>query len=125
MDTYRLKRIGYGAAILLGCGAAYAVFVQMTGFGFPCVFHEITGLLCPGCGVTHMCMALLQMDFRGAFLAHPVIFTLLPVWLVMVVKNAVQYIRTGSYRLSRVENGILYGSVALLLLYGVVRNLPL
>ena len=44
---------------LLGmAGLLYGIFVSYTGLAIPCLFRKVTGLLCPGCGVTGMCVAL-------------------------------------------------------------------
>lgn len=37
----------------------------------PCLFHEITGLYCPGCGGTRALKALLKGEFLLSFLYHP------------------------------------------------------
>ena len=64
--------------MLLGmAGLLYGIFVSYTGLAIPCLFRKVTGLLCPGCGVTGMCVALLHLDWRGAFSCHPVLFVLL------------------------------------------------
>lgn len=65
----------------LVCGAilaAYYVFTQLTGLSLPCVFFEITGLKCPGCGLTAMCTALAHFRFAEAFRANPLMFCLAP-----------------------------------------------
>ncbi len=111
------------AFFLLAIGLAYAIFMHFTGYGIPCVFRKITGLKCPGCGVTHMCMALLQFDFRAAFNANPVVLCLLPVLFPLLIVQIVKYIRTGSRKTTPVQNCVLFGSIAILLIFGVVRNL--
>ena len=63
----RLRRVCLGAGVLLLCGLAYALWLRVGGFGIPCMFHTLTGLDCPSCGVTRMCMALLRLDFEAAF----------------------------------------------------------
>lgn len=41
------------------------------GQGFPCLFHWITGLYCPGCGGTRAIGALLQGQLLKSFCYHP------------------------------------------------------
>jgi hypothetical protein len=39
--------------------------------GLPCAFHQMTGLPCPGCGLTRSVLALLRGNPRDSFLLHP------------------------------------------------------
>jgi len=41
-----------------------------------CPFKALTGLPCPGCGMTHAFLALGRLDFAGAFAANPLAFPL-------------------------------------------------
>ncbi|OYW70538.1 MAG: hypothetical protein B7Z37_30420 [Verrucomicrobia bacterium 12-59-8] len=38
---------------------------------WPCVFAEITGLPCPGCGLTRATVALVEGDWRTSWAFHP------------------------------------------------------
>lgn len=52
------------------------------GQGFPCLFHFITGLYCPGCGGTRAIRALFHGEILKSFCYHP--FVLYAVIAVMV-----------------------------------------
>lgn len=39
----------------------------------PCLFHEITGLYCPGCGGTRAAKAMLKGDLVASFFYHPIV----------------------------------------------------
>ena len=41
-----------------------------------CPFKALTGLPCPGCGITHAFLALGRLDFAGAWAANPLVFPL-------------------------------------------------
>ena len=120
---YRLKRLLLLAGLILGIGLAYAVFVRLSGLSIPCPFHAVTGLLCPGCGVTRMCLALLRLDFAAAWQANPVLLLLLPVLAALLLRQAVRYVKTGRSTLSRGESALVWGMAAVLLLWGIARNL--
>ena len=56
----------------------------------PCIFHSVTDIPCPGCGMTRACVALVQGKFGTAWDYHPFSFFLVgvaiaaaffPVWL--------------------------------------------
>lgn len=120
---HRLKRLLLLAGLILGIGLAYAVFVRLSGLSIPCPFHAVTGLLCPGCGVTRMCLALLRLDFAAAWEANPVLLLLLPVLAALLLRQAVRYVKTGRSTLSRGESALVWGMAAVLLLWGIARNL--
>ncbi|MDO5416282.1 MAG: DUF2752 domain-containing protein [Lachnospiraceae bacterium] len=41
------------------------------GQGFPCLFHMLTGLYCPGCGGTRAIRLLLRGEVAKSFVYHP------------------------------------------------------
>lgn len=108
---------------MLGIGLAYGYFFMTAGWGIPCFFHKITGLLCPGCGVTRMCICLMQGDIAGAAKYHGLLLFLLPFLLVIFGDYTIGYIRTGKYRLRKWEETMLYGMLAMLIVFGIFRNL--
>lgn len=117
-----LKVLGYAGLILL-VGVAYGVFVQKTGLAIPCLFHLITGLWCPGCGVTHMCVALLCLDFETAFYSNPALFLLSPVLGTLFLTYIAGYVRNGKWNMNRVQSGVAYVCIAVMVVFGILRNL--
>lgn len=51
----------------------------------PCIFNEITGLYCPGCGVTRMIKSLLVLDFYQAFRYNPLLFIFSPFAFILIL----------------------------------------
>ena len=43
------------------------------GQGFPCLFHLVTGLYCPGCGGTRAALFLLQGQWRESLFYNPIV----------------------------------------------------
>ena len=106
------------AAVLLG----YYIFVRITGLSIPCVFHEITGLKCPGCGITHMFVNAAQSEWKAAFLSNPLLFVLFPLFCVFIAAKLLFMpdcldMKSKPYRAGE---KILLAAV---LLFGVVRNI--
>lgn len=125
MMKKRFFQIGKYFIIVIMIGLIYAGICTYTGFGIPCVFHSITGLKCPGCGLTHMFLALLHLDFKTAYLENQFLFLLLPLFGLAACFHAVQYIRSGTVKRFRGENALAYFLIGMLILWGIFRNLPL
>lgn len=107
-------------------GICYAIWVRQTGMAIPCPFYTIVGLKCPGCGMTRMCAALLQLDFAAAFHYNQVMFLLLPLFGIMFCMAAAAYVKTGKWEVGHIQSHILYACIIALAAFGVIRNiLPL
>lgn len=61
----RYKEILYPAAVI---GLFYGVLFL---FGITCPIKFITGVSCPGCGMTRAWLSVLRLDFAAAFHYHP------------------------------------------------------
>lgn len=123
-QTSRALDLCRRAVVFVLCGIGYAVFVMTTGLAIPCPIHLITGLYCPACGVSRMCLALLQLDFAAAVRANVLLMALLPVFAVVMAASGVRYVRSGSASLYRWQSVVVWSMIALLLVFGVLRNLP-
>lgn len=120
----RLLRLLGGLCLLLALGLGYALAVQVLGRGLYCPFYMATGLLCPGCGVSRMCLSLLRGDWAGAWRANPGLVLLTPALAALLGVRAVRYVRTGTARAPHWEAWSWGVLAALLVVYGVLRNLP-
>lgn len=122
----RLRKIAGYAGVILAAGICYGVFVQRTGLAIPCLFHLVTGLQCLGCGVTRMCVALLRLDFETAFYSNRALFLLLPVLGTVFLTYIADYVKNGKWNMNRVQSGIIYACIVIMVIFGVIRNiLPL
>lgn len=110
---------------LLAAGLFYAFLCFLKGSPLiPCLFHQLTGLYCPGCGVSRMCMALLCLDFKTAFKANAAVFLLLPAGLIIALQMGVRYIKKGRIQPTRTQTILFFLMTALLLVFSILRNLP-
>ena len=72
---------------------------ELTGIGIPCIFYEVTGLRCSGCGNTHAVMGYMHFRWKEAFSDNylfPAEFLFLS---YVAVKSAMHYLRTGEKKL--------------------------
>lgn len=108
-------------------GFAAAVFVLLAvSFTVGCPINRLTGLKCPGCGVTRMILRILHLDFKTAFFYNPAIFCLVPLWAAAFCIFMLLERRGKTAAAQKVKNTAVYFSIAVLVFFGVVRNiLPL
>lgn len=78
----KAKTTAPGRILTYALLAAAAVLLLDVG----CVFRRITGIPCPGCGMTRAHLAALRLDFRGAFYYHPLWFLPVPLILCQAVR---------------------------------------
>ena len=90
---------------------------------FPsCLFHDLTGWYCPGCGLTRALHALVHFDGMRAFAMNPWLVLSLPLLATMALE-AFTSRRVLPASLARLAyHGRAW--IGALLVFGVVRNLP-
>ncbi len=120
----RIKRLVLFFAAVLSAGALYAFITDAIGFGIPCVFNLITGLKCPGCGISRMCKSLMVLDFRSAWEYNAAIMCLIVPGAAVCADISVRYIKDGTRAPHKWANAVMCIMICVLLLFGIVRNLP-
>ncbi len=121
----RLGRLLIALGIFFGVSGFAALcilFVRKTG-GIPCPFFLISGLHCPGCGTTRAILSLLELDIPAALGYNAFAAILLPLIAIYAVCSLVLYVRCG--RAVRVRYRLLLGVAVALLVFGIIRNIPL
>lgn len=121
----RIKKVLKHTSIILILGLGYAGICNVTGFGIPCMFRVITGYQCPACGVTHMFLALLKLQIRQAFQYNAVLFSLMPIFVIAVTYHVRQYVKNGKLEIKNLENIGCYIIIAILVIWGIVRNISI
>ena len=119
----RIKRVALWVGLFFLIGLLYALLVRILGFGYPCFFHLITGLNCPGCGITRAALKILELDFVGAVKQNAF---LIPIALYVgwiFFYSIKRYIKTGIFRMDSGSKVADIVFVVLLLIWGVVRNI--
>lgn len=120
----RLRRsVGKVLAVLL-CGAAYYLFVRVTGWSIPCVFYLVTHKFCPGCGITRMFLAIGELDFSKAFHMNAFVLCLLPFALLYGLWKWICFCKTGESRTTLWETVSLLLVFAFTIVFWVMRNMP-
>ncbi len=113
-------------AIGLGTGAAFvAAFDPARSTFFPvCLLYSLTGLACPGCGLTRGFHEL----FHGRFIPAVDFNLFVPVWAVIFayvwVSLALLAVRGRGLPMWMTSPRFLWGFLIALLAFGVLRNIP-
>jgi hypothetical protein len=121
------ERIFAGLAILAGFVGVFVVwFFNPTTAGFfpQCPLHSLSGLSCPGCGLTRGFHALFHGDILGALQFN----LLLPVYLVffgyLFVSLLLTTVRGRGLSFNQFTPVTVYGYFILAIAFAVLRNLP-
>ena len=119
-------------ALAVGACAVLLLAFSLYHFGpsapwFPgCLFHQLTGLDCPGCGMTRAVHATLHGRFGEAFRFNPVGMVLFPAALLGIGLELVGWARGKPlpvrFRIGGRWAWAIFGG---LLVFWVLRNIPL
>jgi hypothetical protein len=112
-----------GATVVMG-GAMIFLFNPAThGFYPVCLFHELTGLNCPGCGMTRSLYALLHGNVRLALKDNALFLLTLVALAVWGGRFGVRIIRhqPATFNLS---SKMLWLLIVVAFVFAVIRNLP-
>ena len=128
MDAAQKKRLMKVFAVT-GSLAVIAVLVALVlsyfGKGLPCPINLVTGLNCPGCGITRATMAVLKLDFRRAFSVNAMFLVEYAYVFYMYILASVNYVRKGKATLDSPPSWRWIDITALVLIlgWGIVRNI--
>ena len=118
----RLLRVTLIWCAVLAAGIGYGLFCVKTGMGIPCVLHEVTGLDCPGCGISRAILALARLDFAAAF-GYNLLWPLYAAYFLWGgVAMSSSYVRRGVTYALPGKTWMHAVILSVVVVYGVVRN---
>lgn len=95
------------------------------GLGVLCPSRRFLGIYCPGCGTTRATYDLLHGEFARAFRSNP-LFVILGAPLAAVFTASLGWTVLRAERIAlRVPHWLALAAIALLIAYGVARNIPI
>lgn len=102
----------------------YHYLNQYYNFSFPCLFHQITGYYCPGCGITRSLFSLLEGKIYQAFMYNQLVFILLPFFIIYFIYNSYIYIFNKENKLiNKIPNYVYIILLIIVISFGIIRNL--
>ena len=109
--------------IIMALGFIYIIIYRLTGFAIFCPFRKITGLQCPGCGISRMCLGIINFDFYYAFKSNCLLFCLSPIATILYIRHQYRYIRYNETETKKWESVLIYITIGLLIFFGILRNI--
>lgn len=86
-----------------------------------CPIKKLTGLYCPGCGITRMFLSILQLDFYQAFRYNPLVFISLPFFIFFYLQGLFTK-KEPLY--NKIPTQIWVVIIVIFIIYGLIRNIP-
>lgn len=96
----RVQKVVIATTFFLSIGVGYAAFAYAAQINIPCVLRWMTGIKCPGCGMTHAVLSFIDGNFKQALSYNLFLPVILFYVLVTYIYCAVQYVKKGEYRLT-------------------------
>lgn len=123
-SKHRLLRVlAWAGAVGLAAGV-YVLLIEHFGRGLYCPIWSLTGLYCPGCGVSRMCLRLLRLDLAGALRANGLLLVTTPLLGGLLLARLARYVGRGRRDTPRWEEWSWRSLAVVFVLYGLLRNLP-
>ena len=101
----------------------YFILVFKFNIYIPCLFHKITNLYCPGCGVTRMIISLLKGNLYQAFRYNMLIFILTPSLMFFIFDYIISRKKQRDALYEKIPNSIWYILIIVLVIFGIIRNI--
>lgn len=111
--------------IVLAVIYIFSLINNIYDIGLVCAFREVTGLYCSGCGMTRATLSLAKMDFYQAFRYNAFSVILLPALFLYFYGEIYAYIfKKKNFMNGKVTIMFWIILIALMVIYGVLRNIP-
>ena len=117
----RFIRVIFIISILIGCLLGYYFLNKYYLFSIPCLFHQITNLYCPGCGITRCMFSLLEGNVGKAFQYNGLVAIMLFPFSIYILINIYRYIKGDDF----IELPNRWWNILLIvvIIFGIIRNI--
>jgi hypothetical protein len=127
LSSLRSRRAAFalGALGLIGLAAFIRVQDPAQSSLYPvCLFHAVTGLHCPGCGIARALHHLVHGEVSAAFWRNPLVVPLIPWLLYLFVRAGVDALRGAPPRRRRLHPRLIWALAFATAAFWILRNIP-
>ena len=122
METRLKKVVLINIGLILLLFLYYQVYITFN-IGIPCIFKLITGLDCPGCGITRCLFSLINLDINKAFQYNALVTILIIPFTVYYLYLNYCYVLDKPNKIKNIEHYISFIILILMILFGIYRNI--
>ena len=120
-SDYIKRNLKY-AIMVISVFLIYYILNKKFGFSIPCIFYKITGLYCPGCGITRLLFALVNLEFYESFKYNPWIFILIVLGLFYLICKLFIFLKFK--KIIKIPNYVYITLIIISIIFGIFRNIP-
>src|SRR5215831_12007191 len=124
MVDRRLAAAAMWIAVSMAAAYLFVFDPGRTGYFPACPFRLLTGLQCPGCGITRALHQLAHGHVVAAFELNPLTFLLLPVAGFLMIAFTRSAFRGTPMPLLKIPDRYVWLMTALIICFWVIRNTP-
>lgn len=111
-DVSKQNKIILKHFVIISICIAYIFLIDALNIG--CPFRWVTGIPCPACGITRAYVSFFSLDFKGAFLHHP-LFWLLPILVFIGVHKDTDMLKFSNKKVEHII--IILGAIFFIVVY--------
>ena len=120
LNKEKIKKSKKILFIIILLSSIYLYLNKRFSFYIPCIFHKITHLYCPGCGITRMIISIFKLNFYQAFRYNPLMFILAP---FLVIYEIIYYINWLQDKYFKIPKKTWYILLIITIIYTILRNI--
>ena len=117
----RMIKLVMSCTGLFCAGIFYAYYLIPRGVHIPCLFRELTGFRCPGCGITGACLSILHGHPLEAIPKNWGAALITPFVLLLLILQAKHYV--DGTQMKKWEKIMAIGCLLELLIWFILRNM--
>lgn len=102
-------------------GSVYLAVVLKTEQGIPCIFYKVTGLKCPGCGMTHAMVEIWKGNYKEALQYNALSITVFPLECLYLLYRFISELNKEEFHIW--EYAVLIALLFITIGYAWIRNI--